>query len=210
MKKIKSWVLIVIIPLTLSETFAKTPSIIPNSTITPKNRQLCLNHSLVIPPIFSANPAAPPNPKILKHHKFSNKRDDCFNKFDFSNLTTIPSKSLSYNETDCIHLTVTQSDLNQCSAQKAQDSTHKLNQFLVELQNILGSTNEVWLKLETLNQKWEQFKDKYCLWEKTFFGYGSVAPMVYSNCVTFYNTQRLARLKKILCENYEMTHYCKL
>lgn len=113
-------------------------------------------------------------------------------------------------EIDCTTAAATQSDMNQCVQRKARYLAQQLNHLLKELQQILGTDNEQWLQLKKVTEKWEQSKKQDCLWEKTFFGFGSVAPMVYHNCLAFHNVQRIDTLRRFLCQGYGMLQYCEI
>ncbi len=113
-------------------------------------------------------------------------------------------------EIDCMTAAITQQNMNQCTQRKAQYSTQRLNQLMTEIQDLFGNTNKQGLQFEQLNQKWGQLREQVCLWEKTFFGVGLVAPMIYHNCITFYNTQYIEILTNMLCTTDGMQLYCNI
>ncbi len=108
----------------------------------------------------------------------------------------------------CINATRTQKNLNLCTQRKARYSGQRLNNFLTEVQQVLGSTDELWLELEKRHKEWEQLREQQCFWEKAFFGVGSIAPMIYHNCIAFCNIWRIQTIKRFLCEGYGMNRYC--
>jgi len=109
----------------------------------------------------------------------------------------------SHQKIDCLAAAVSQPNMNQCWQRQAQYSTQQLNQLLTAMQQIFGNNHEQWLQLNQLNHKWEQLREQICLWEKATFGVGLVAPMIYHNCITFYNNQYLERLKDLLYTVYQ-------
>ncbi len=108
-----------------------------------------------------------------------------------------------HQEIDCLTAAVSQPNMNQCWQRQAQYSTQQLNQLLTAMQQIFGNNHEQWLQLNQLNHKWEQLREQICLWEKATFGVGLVAPMIYHNCITFYNNQYLETLKDLLYTVYQ-------
>lgn len=108
---------------------------------------------------------------------------------------------------DCIKLAYTQFDMNQCAAKKAADSQQKLDQLLYELQ-VEFQNKDQGPSLAHIQQGWEALKEKDCLWQKSFYGNGSIAPMIFSLCQSKYNLERIEELKIFLCEGAGMTGPC--
>lgn len=157
---------------------------------------LILLISLVSHLSYANTPVSLPNRKIP---------DDVLEVKPLYDLWDLNNKNRSgfwnndHQEIDCLAAAVSQSNMNQCLQRQAQYSTQQLNQLL----QIFDNNHEQWLQLNQLNHKWEQLREQICLWEKATFGVESVAPMIYHNCITFYNNQYLETLKNLLYTVYQ-------
>ena len=158
---------------------------------------------------------------LISHLSYANMPASLLNRkipnyvFDFKPSYFSLANNQSYNtfghndhqETDCLTAAISQQNMNQCLQRQAQDSNQRLNQLLTEIQQILGKNPEQWLQFNQLNHKWKQLKEQICSWEKSTFGVGLVAPMIYHNCITFYNNQYLETLKDVLYTAYQNQSY---
>ncbi len=108
---------------------------------------------------------------------------------------------------DCVNVAITQNDMNLCTQHQAQESVQKLKTFLKNIEQHLDQ-DDLWNQIEKQQKEWEQVRDQYCFWEKSFFGIGTMSPTVYHNCMTFSNLWRIRIIRKLLCENYEIKSYC--
>ena len=158
---------------------------------------------------------------LISHFSYANMPASLLNSkilnyiSDFKPAYSYLANNQSYNtfwpddhqEIDCLTATLSQQNMNQCLQRKAQYSTQKLNQLLTEIQQIFGNNPEQWLQFNQLNHKWKQLREQICLWEKATFGVGLVAPMIYHNCITFYNNQYLETLNDLLYTAYQNQSY---
>jgi len=215
-KSLKSLALVSIILLTFNITYAKAPSIEDyNWEVALKENEINRAYAVMKTSDLSNNPR-----NITAEFQDTYKGNlGCLGDFDF---VVFQKAEPSYEsarlenefddseimEIDCTSAAATQDDMNHCTQRKAQHSAQRLENLLTELQYVLNGGEELWIQLENLNKAWEQFREQYCLREMALFGFGSVAPMVYYSCITFCNTQRLWRLKRVLCESYGITDYC--
>ncbi|NJO15356.1 MAG: DUF1311 domain-containing protein [Thioploca sp.] len=126
-----------------------------------------------------------------------------YDPWDFNNKNRSGFWNNDHQEIDCLAAAVSQPNMNQCSQRQAQYSTQQLNQLLTEIQQIFGNNHEQWLQLNQLNHKWERLREQICLWEKATFGVELVAPMIYHNCIIYYNNQYLESLKDLLYTVYQ-------
>lgn len=98
----------------------------------------------------------------------------------------------------------------QTTAKEAQETVEaldrKLQQLVRELQltTAKGSSRE----LRDLQKTWKQFAKAECAWESRFAQGGSVAPLIYSNCMEKLLMSRIEQLKPLLCEGGGMTGNC--
>jgi uncharacterized protein YecT (DUF1311 family) len=214
---LKSLALVSIILLTFNITYAKAPSIEDyNWGIALWGNEINHAHATMKTSDFSNNPR-----NITAEFQDTSKGTfGCLSDFDF---VVFQKAEFSYKsaarlenefddseivEIDCTSAAATQDKMNHCTQRQAQHSAQQLEKLLTELQYVLNGGEALWIQFEKLNKAWEQFREQYCLQEMTLFGFGTVAPMVYHNCITFCNTQRLWRLKRVLCESYGIADYC--
>ncbi len=87
------------------------------------------------------------------------------------------------------------------------ETEDKLKRLLDELHHTL--TAAAASELAAVQTHWETFRNRDCSWERQFFQDGSVAPLVYSQCLKTHTLQRIERLKLFLCEGYGMTGPCE-
>lgn len=90
---------------------------------------------------------------------------------------------------------------------EVREAEDKLKRLLDELHHTL--TAAAWSELAAVQTNWENFRNRDCSWERQFFQDGSVAPLVYSQCLKTHTLQRVDRLKLFLCEGYSMTGPCE-
>ena len=154
---------------------------------------------------------------LISHPSYANMPSGSLNRKMLDNVASFKLGDLplasnpSYNtfwlndhqETDCLIAAINQQSMNQCLQRQAQYSNQQLNQLLTEMQQIFGNNAEQWLQFNQLNHKWKLLREQICLLEKATFGVGLVAPMIYHNCITFYNSQYLETLKNLLYTAYQ-------
>jgi uncharacterized protein YecT (DUF1311 family) len=101
----------------------------------------------------------------------------------------------------------TQLEMNACAGQKADSAKRRLAALLAELDGVLQP--HVRQSLANVQARWSELRDLDCDWERSMFQGGSVAPMVYANCIAAQTEQRIGRLKPFLCEGAGMTAPCE-
>ena len=74
-----------------------------------------------------------------------------------------------------------QIEVNACAALKADAVKKRLAALLAELDGVLQP--EVRERLGRVQARWAEVRDLDCGWERDLFEGGSVAPLVYANCV---------------------------
>ena len=98
----------------------------------------------------------------------------------------------------------------QAMAQEAQENVGALNRKLDQLVNELRSTTAKGSssELRDLQLKWMRLMKAECTWESRFAQGGSVAPLIYANCMEKQLAARIDQLKPLLCEGGGMTGSC--
>ena len=90
----------------------------------------------------------------------------------------------------------TQSEMNICASIAYQNADRKLNQVYRQLLPKLSAARKQ--KLISAQQAWIKFRDSSCEFERTAFEGGSIAPMIYSNCLAAVTEQRTNDLRRYL------------
>jgi uncharacterized protein YecT (DUF1311 family) len=90
----------------------------------------------------------------------------------------------------------TQSEMNICAGIAYQNADRKLNQVYRQLLPKLSAARKQ--KLITAQQAWIKFRDSSCEFERSEFEGGSIAPMIYSNCLADVTEQRTKDLRRYL------------
>lgn len=102
----------------------------------------------------------------------------------------------------------TQVEMNLCAAQQAETAVKKLNTSYEVLQ--LRLTKDIrqgdkvrieqakqrYQKLVNAQNAWVKFRDMTCEYERSGFDGGSIAPMIYHNCMTKLSNRRTADLQE--------------
>jgi uncharacterized protein YecT (DUF1311 family) len=88
----------------------------------------------------------------------------------------------------------TQTAMNACSAIAYQNADKKLNQIYKQLMPQLSASRKQ--KLVTAQQAWIKFRDASCVFERSEVEGGSMAPMVYNDCLTTFTEQRIKDLQR--------------
>lgn len=92
----------------------------------------------------------------------------------------------------------TQLELNQCADLSAKAADRKLNQVYQQVRaKYRGEQETLLLNAE---EAWVKFRDASCAFSRSRFAGGSIAPMVYSNCLTNLTKQQTQELKSYLQE----------
>lgn len=89
-----------------------------------------------------------------------------------------------------------QRDLNQCAYLDFQREDKVLNQLYNKHREGLDAKRKNQLKVA--QQAWLKFRDLSCGYEADFYEGGSIAPMVYSGCLTAETKNRIIDLKNYL------------
>ena len=115
-------------------------------------------------------------------------------------LTTI-SLLLLLNVTSVFALNCQKEDLNQmelneCSKKSLDEETKKINKLYNDYRNTLEDTQKKSLKEVQL--LWIKYKDKKCEFESSFYSGGSIAPLVYSDCLKDETIKRANEFKEYL------------
>ena len=90
----------------------------------------------------------------------------------------------------------TQSEMNICASIAYQNADRKLNQVYRQLLPKLSASRKQ--KLISAQQAWIKFRDSSCEFETSAYEGGSIAPMIYSNCLADVTEQRTKDLQRYL------------
>ena len=90
----------------------------------------------------------------------------------------------------------TQSEMNICASIAYQNADRKLNQVYRQLLPKLSASRKQ--KLISAQQAWIKFRDSSCEFETSAYEGGSIAPMIYSNCLAAVTEQRTNDLRRYL------------
>ena len=90
----------------------------------------------------------------------------------------------------------TQSQMNICASIAYQNADRKLNQVYRQLLPKLSAARKQ--KLITAQQAWIKFRDSSCEFERSAYEGGSLAPMIYGNCLAAVTEQRTKDLRRYL------------
>ena len=115
----------------------------------------------------------------------------------FAKTPANPSASLIAQNPNCNN-PQTQSAMNVCAGLSYQQADKNLNQVYRRLIPTLGATQRQ--KLVTAQQAWIKFRDTSCAFEKSQFEGGTIAPMIYSNCLADLTKQRTKQLESYLLQ----------
>jgi uncharacterized protein YecT (DUF1311 family) len=96
---------------------------------------------------------------------------------------------------DCQNPT-TQMAMNICAGRAAKQSDRKLNIAYKQLQQEYRSSDrkERLTKLTEAQLAWIKYRDTTCDWKSSKYSGGSIAPMIYSNCLDQLTQQRTQEL----------------
>lgn len=90
----------------------------------------------------------------------------------------------------------TQSEMNICASIAYQNADRKLNQVYRQLLPKLSAARKQ--KLIAAQQAWIKFRDSSCEFERSAYEGGSLAPMIYGNCLANVTEQRTKDLQRYL------------
>ena len=90
----------------------------------------------------------------------------------------------------------TQSEMNICASIAYQNADRKLNQVYRQLLPKLSASRKQ--KLISAQQAWIKFRDSSCEFETSAYEGGSIAPMIYSNCLADVTEQGTKDLQRYL------------
>ena len=90
----------------------------------------------------------------------------------------------------------TQSEMNICASIAYQNADRKLNQVYRQLLPKLSAARKQ--KLISAQQAWIKFRDSSCEFERSAYEGGSLAPMIYGNCLAAVTEQRTKDLRRYL------------
>ena len=94
---------------------------------------------------------------------------------------------------------ITQLEMNQCANINAKAADRKLNQVYQQVRTKYQGTEQRKL-LSDAEEAWIKFRDTSCTFSKSRVAGGSIAPLVYSNCLTNLTKQRTQTLESYLQE----------
>lgn len=94
----------------------------------------------------------------------------------------------------------TQTEMNACAAQKAQTSDRRLNEVYRQVRNKYSENPRQETQLVDAQRAWIRFRDRECTFSRNRYEGGSIAPMVYSNCLDRLTQQRTTELEQYLKE----------
>ncbi len=92
----------------------------------------------------------------------------------------------------------TQLELNQCASLSAGEADRQLNQVYQRLRKNRGTQLD--LQLVNAEEAWIKYRDASCAFSRSRFAGGSIAPMVYSNCMARLTKQQIQELEGYLQE----------
>ncbi len=88
--------------------------------------------------------------------------------------------------------------MNLCSGIDYKAADRSLNVAYQKLMPLLTTSDQK--KLIVAQQAWIKFRDASCDFERNPYSGGSVAPLVYNNCLTYVTNQRTKDLERYLYE----------
>lgn len=89
-----------------------------------------------------------------------------------------------------------QQELNQCAALSAREADRKLNQIYQQLRK--EQRNQSNTLLINAEEAWIKYRDASCAFSRSQFEGGSIAPLIYSDCIARLTKQRTQELKSHL------------
>jgi uncharacterized protein YecT (DUF1311 family) len=101
---------------------------------------------------------------------------------------------------------LTQVEMNTCASERAQAADKRLAALVAELDPDVESRGAE--SLASIQRRWVELRDLDCKWEQSSFRGGSIAPMLYANCLSDHTEQRINRLSMFLCEGRGLTGPC--
>jgi uncharacterized protein YecT (DUF1311 family) len=111
----------------------------------------------------------------------------------------VTSKLLTQTQQPICKNPQTQLDLNQCADLRAKAMDKRLNQVYQQVRaKYKGSENEN--LLINAQRDWIKYRDSACSFSSSRFKGGSIAPLVYSNCIGRMAGQRTDELETYLKE----------
>jgi uncharacterized protein YecT (DUF1311 family) len=108
---------------------------------------------------------------------------------------------------DCSRGGNTQLEMNTCAGRAAEAASAKLARLVKELEPKLDPQARD--EFRNIQAQWNEYRHRDCNWERDMFGRGSVAPMVYGYCSAARTSERIERLKILLCEGAGVTGPCE-
>jgi uncharacterized protein YecT (DUF1311 family) len=105
-------------------------------------------------------------------------------------ITSLPS--------DCSNLQ-TQADMSVCAATLAQTADARLNQVYQQVRDRYQGTAQASLLIDA-QLAWIDFRDANCTFASERFAGGTLAPLIYSNCIAEMTQQRTSELEQFLQE----------
>jgi uncharacterized protein YecT (DUF1311 family) len=88
-----------------------------------------------------------------------------------------------------------QRDLTDCSNLKSDAETKKINKVYNEYRAKLNATEK--LEMKEVQLAWIKFRDLACKFESGRYSGGSMAGMVYSDCLSYMTRQRTKELQNL-------------
>lgn len=111
---------------------------------------------------------------------------------------SVPSEPDTSLPLDCSNLQ-TQADMSACAATLAQTADDRLNQVYQQVRDRYQGRPQEEL-LISAQLAWIEFRDANCTFASERFAGGTIAPMIYSNCIAEMTQQRTAELEQFLQE----------
>lgn len=96
---------------------------------------------------------------------------------------------------------------NEAEEVDSQDQEEKLESLLSELRPSLGEEQQA--AFDSVQQQWQEVREADCQWESSLFDGGTVQSDIYEGCMSQAASQRIERLKLLLCEGWGMTGPCE-
>lgn len=90
----------------------------------------------------------------------------------------------------------TQLEINQCSEQEFKEQDNELTKLYKYYYSKLDNARKA--QLQKSQQAWIMFRDLSCQYEANYYEGGSLAPMIYSNCLKNKTKERINDLKNYI------------
>lgn len=121
-------------------------------------------------------------------------------------ITIVPVEAASASQAPAVPASETTVGMTQSAGGNLAATQRALQSLVGELDKALppASANA----LQTNQRQWSALAKRDCAWERALYDGGSMASLVYANCLEQRTRQRIDWLKPFLCEGYGSTGEC--